>query len=253
MKIALLALLLGAACAASARSSDDDRLYELRTYHTFPGKLDALHQRFQNHTIELFARHGMASVGYWTPVGGDGQTLIYLLEFESHATREAGWKAFLDDPEWKAVFAASIEDGRLVERIDSVLLQIADFSPKPALERRAPPRLFELRTYRAAPGRLTDLNARFRNATLDLFAKHGMENVIYLHPIEPQHGAGDTLIYFLAHESREARDASFRAFGEDPEWQAARSASEEKAGGALTQPGGVTHQFLEPTQYSPLQ
>src|SRR5438477_557031 len=100
-------------------------------------------------------------------------------------------------------------------------------------------RVYELRTYTAAPGKLDALNARFREHTLKLFEKHGMTNIGYFTPLPGTKGADDTLIYFLAHRSAEAAKASFDAFRQDPDWAAARKASEQKAGGSLTVPNGV--------------
>ena len=113
------------------------------------------------------------------------------------------------------------------------------------------------RTYTTEPGRLPNLHARFRDHTLKLFSKHGMTNLLYWTPNADQKGAHNppdpenTLIYLLAHTDEAARKASFDAFGKDPEWQTARKASEEKAGGSLTAKGGVQSVLLRPTDYSP--
>src|SRR5947207_2662589 len=95
-------------------------------------------------------------------------------------------------------------------------------------------RVYELRIYYAAPGKLDALNARFRDHTLKLFHKHSMTNVGYWTLLPGQTGAEDTLIYMLAHKSQEAAKQSFDAFRKDPAWVVARSASEQKAGGSLT-------------------
>jgi len=106
------------------------------------------------------------------------------------------------------------------------------------------------------PGRLGDLNARFRDHTLRLFEKHGMTNVCYWNLAADQKGAksrlvaDNTLIYLLTHKSEEAAKASFDAFRADPAWTAAKAASEQKAGGSLTVPEGVKSEFLRPTDYS---
>ena len=84
-----------------------------------------------------------------------------------------------------------------------------------------------------------------------MFEKHGMINFGYWTPMDKDKGADNTLIYILAHKSKEAAGASFKAFGADPDWVAARKASEEKAGGPLTVPDGVKSVFMEPTDYSP--
>src|SRR5437773_1297614 len=92
-------------------------------------------------------------------------------------------------------------------------------------------RVFEMRTYYATPGKLDALFARFRDHTCKLFEKHGMSNVGYWVAATGQKGEGETLVYILAHKSPESAKASFDAFRQDPDWVAARKASEEKAGG----------------------
>jgi hypothetical protein len=138
-----------------------------------------------------------------------------------------------------------------VTHVDSKFLHATDFSPeiKPAAD--VTPRVFELRTYTATPGNLAALHARFRDHTMELFKKHGMTNVGYWSLEADQKGAADTLVYVLAHKSKEARDASFKSFGSDPHWQAAKAASEKAAGGSLTTKDGVVSILLTPTDYSP--
>jgi hypothetical protein len=110
-------------------------------------------------------------------------------------------------------------------------------------------RVFELRTYIAAPGKLDALNARFRDHTLALFKKHGMEVVGFWMPTDKEAGAGEKLVYLLAHKSRAAADASWKAFRSDPAWAAAKAASEKD--GVLT--SKVESVFLASTDYSPLK
>ena len=109
-------------------------------------------------------------------------------------------------------------------------------------------------TFTATAGNLPALDWRFRDHTLDLFAKHGMTNLVYWHlaPGSPQ--SDRMLVYLFGHASREAADKSFADFSLDPDWEKARTASEERAGGSLTEPsGGVVSEFLVPTDYSPWQ
>lgn len=110
-------------------------------------------------------------------------------------------------------------------------------------------RVYELRTYVANPGKLEALLARFRDHTCRLFEKHGIENIGYWVPLAKEDGADTTLIYLLGHPSREAAKASFAAFGKDPEWQAARQASEANGKILARPPESV---FLAATDYSPL-
>ncbi len=111
-----------------------------------------------------------------------------------------------------------------------------------------PQRVFELRTYTAAPGKLEALQARFRDHTVALFEKHGMANVGYWVPADPPRSE-DTLVYLLAHDSREAAARSWDGFRNDPAWVAAKKASE--VDGRLTVK--VESVFLRPTDFSSLE
>lgn len=109
-------------------------------------------------------------------------------------------------------------------------------------------RVFELRTYYAHPGRMSALHQRFRNHTCRLFEKHGMTLVGFWSPIDPA-AAEDKMVYVLAHASKGAADKSWSAFRTDPDWIAARDAS-EKDGPIVAK---VESLFLHPTDYSPIR
>jgi len=115
------------------RREDDEygmeaaQIYELRTYVSEPGRMDVLLDRFRNHTVELFARHGMTSIGYWIVAEQQG-TLVYLLSHHDAETAAASWEAFRSDPEWQMVRAESEKDGPVVQSVTSILLEPTDFS-----------------------------------------------------------------------------------------------------------------------------
>jgi hypothetical protein len=253
MKAILLAMTAVLLASTAFAAEPDTRAFEMRTYYAAPGKLDALHARFRDHTMKIFEKHGMVNVGYWVPPENPENKLIYLL---AHASRDAAknsWAAFGSDPDWKKAQKESELDGKLVNKVESVFLNATDYSPaiKPSVGKEG--RIFELRIYTASAGNMDALNARFRDHTLALFTKHGMTHFGYWTPQEGQKGAGNTLIYILAHKSEDAAKASFNAFRADPDWLKAREESEKKAGGSLTEGGmaGVKSVFLRPTDYSP--
>jgi len=227
----------------------ETRFFELRTYHAAPGKLDNLLARFRNHTTAIFERHGMVNIGYWLPLTNSDSLLVYLLAYPSREARDKSWKAFSSDPEWKEVAKASEANGRLVTKVDSVFLTPTDYSPVVEPSKASEPRVFELRTYHASPGKLDALHARFRDHTTALFTKHGMGQLGYWAPTEAKDGAGETLIYILVHKSPEACDASFKAFHDDPEWVKVKADSE--ANGPLTVKDGVKSVLMAPTDFSP--
>jgi NIPSNAP len=106
-------------------------VYELRVYHTYPGKLDDLLTRFRDHTMRLFEKHGMKNVAYWTPTEDPlkGNALFYVIAHPSRDAATANWKSFSEDPEWQTVRDKSEANGKLVEKVDSTFLVLTDFSP----------------------------------------------------------------------------------------------------------------------------
>jgi hypothetical protein len=237
--------------STGAAEAADTRCYEMRIYFAATGKLDALNTRFREHTCKLFEKHGMVNIGYWLPMTNTENKLVYLLAYPSREAREKSWKEFSADPDWQSAYKASEKDGKLVAKAESIFLAATDFSPAIKPSAAAEPRVFELRTYTASPGNLDNLLARFRDHTLKLFEKHGMTSFGYWTPTEKKNGAGEKLIYMLAHKSPEAAASAFKTFRADPDWIAAKKASEEKAGGSLTVQDGVKSEFLVPTDYSP--
>ena len=113
--------------------------FEMRTYTAGPGKLDALHARFREHTNALFLKHGMTVIGYWTPVPLDKptpgevdkatNTLVYILAYPDRETRDKMWKAFQSDLDWKKAREDSEKNGKLVDHVDSVFYTAMDYSP----------------------------------------------------------------------------------------------------------------------------
>jgi uncharacterized protein YbaA (DUF1428 family) len=111
-----------------------ERLFELRTYTTNPGKLAGLHARFRDHTVELFTQHGIQNVGYWIPINEDkgrDNKLVYLIAHKSIEGRAAARKAFSKDPRWKSARDASEADGKLLIKggVQSLTLKPTDYSP----------------------------------------------------------------------------------------------------------------------------
>lgn len=109
-------------------------------------------------------------------------------------------------------------------------------------------RVFELRTYTAPDGKLEDLHKRFRDHTMRIFTKHGMTNIVYFRPQDAPLSQ-NTLVYLIAHPSREAAKTNWAAFQKDPEWQ--KVASESQKDGKIV--AKVESVFLDPTDYSPMK
>lgn len=241
--------------SAAAVSSPDIGLYELRVYTAADGKFDQLVARVRDHEAPLFRKHGMIPVGFFTPANGPGQPeadrIYCILGYKDRAARDKSWTEFSADPDWKAAYRTTAAGGALQNKIDNVFLAAASYSPKPHLGGGARPRLFELRTYTANPGKLEAIHARFRDHTKALFAKHGMTSILYWRPTPGQEGGYDQkLVYMLAYPDLAARNADWSEFSEDPEWM--RVSAESQKDGLLLK-GRPDSVLLTPTSFSPLK
>lgn len=130
--ILVVGLLLGAGFAQlRAAQPAPARVFEIRTYHCLPGRLEALQERFRDHTLKIFEKHGMTNVAYWTFQDSPAKenTLIYVISHASREQAKANWAAFLADPEWQKVAAESQVDGKIIEKIESVFVDATDYSP----------------------------------------------------------------------------------------------------------------------------
>jgi hypothetical protein len=116
--------------AAQAQAQDQARVFELRTYTSHEGKLPDIVNRFRDHTRTYFDRHGMTSIGYWTPQDAptSQNTLVYIIAHPSRDAAKKNWDAFRADPDWQKARDASEANGKIVAKIDSVFLTPTSYS-----------------------------------------------------------------------------------------------------------------------------
>ncbi len=126
----VLVLALAATVLPGRSAAADGKVFELRTYTTYEGKLPNLLARFRDHTTQLFEKHGMKNIGYWVPTDEprSKNTLIYLLEHKSREAAKKSWDGFRNDPEWIKVRDASEAAGKINEKVESVYMEATDFS-----------------------------------------------------------------------------------------------------------------------------
>jgi hypothetical protein len=104
-------------------------IYEYRAYYIVPGRMPDIQRRFREVTMRLFDRHGIRVVGFWEPVIGESNELVYICAFDDLAQRQRAWASFQGDPEWQAAKKQSELDGPLVERVVNKIWKATDFSP----------------------------------------------------------------------------------------------------------------------------
>jgi len=110
--------------------ADSNRVFELRIYHTAPGKLPAVESGFRDTYSKLFAKHDLQVVGYWVPEGAADRdnTFVYLVAHSSREEAKKNWDAMLADPGTQEAIKSEEAD-KLVEKIDRTFMRPTDFSP----------------------------------------------------------------------------------------------------------------------------
>ncbi len=128
--IATATVLLMNQIAHSDPTPAKQRVFEIRTYTTAPGKLLDLLNRFRDHTTKLFEKHGMTNIGYWVPTDEprSKNTLIYILAHNSRGAAKQSWKDFQADPDWIKARDASEANGKIVTKVESIYADPTDFS-----------------------------------------------------------------------------------------------------------------------------
>jgi hypothetical protein len=121
----------GTTPAANAAQAGDDRVFELRTYTSHPGRLADVQRRFRDHTTYLFDKHGMKNIAYFVPTDTpqSQNTLIYIIAHPSREAATRNWAAFRADSAWIKARTASETNGPIVLRTQSVFMKASDFSP----------------------------------------------------------------------------------------------------------------------------
>lgn len=116
------------ATSVFAQTNNQQRVFELRTYTSHENRLSDVVARFKNHTTRFFERHGITNIGYWIPTD-QPNTLIYIVSHASREQAKKNWEAFQKDPEWIAAREASMANGPIVVKTQSVFMEPTEFSP----------------------------------------------------------------------------------------------------------------------------
>lgn len=248
MKMLISLLVLSSLQITSFAQKADTRYYELRIYYCHPGRLDALVERFRNHTMGFFEKHGMENIGYWLPTDNKDNALYYVLAYPSKEARDVSWKAFSNDPGWKEAARQSEESGKIVAKVTSVFMTPAAYSPPIKASHTGKDRIFELRTYYCFPGKLANLNRRFTDHTLKMFKKHNITSIAYWTAVDST-APPSKLVYMIAYPDSSQAKTLWEEFLADPVWVKAKAES-EKDGKIVEKVESV---FLKPLDYSKIK
>jgi hypothetical protein len=111
--------------------ADANRVFELRIYHTVPGKVSALQAEFRDKVTKIFAKHDLKAVGYWAPADAPtaDNTFIYILAHPNREEAKKHWAEFQADPAFQEMIKSQQGDAKVVEKVDSTYMDPTDFSP----------------------------------------------------------------------------------------------------------------------------
>ncbi len=244
-----LVLAVVALCGGMASVQAGEGVLELRIYTCEPGKLEALNERFRNHTMRLFEKHGMKNIAYWEASEGPtaGNTLYYIIHHASRDAAKKSWADFQADPEWQAVRKASEEKyGKILSKApEAIYMTETDYSPP--TEKARQDKVYELRTYTTALDKLPGLHSLLSGEGDKLLKAHGLRSVGYWSPTDEPHSK-NTLIHVLEHRNLEAAKESWVKLNEDRRWTAAKKKVEEEGTLLAVPPEAV---YLKTVDYSP--
>ena len=216
-RIAFASFLLALVCRCYG-SRADSTCYELRIYRCFEGRVPALQKRFQEHTLSLFKKHGIRSIGYWLPLHGEPNTLYYIIAYPDRRSRDSMWNAFAQSAEWLEVKRRSEEDGRIVDQVTSLFMTMPALSPRAEAFRSGADHTFELKTYPCASGDCSNLLAAFNDAGRKILEKQGIRTVAVWLASQPDKTPAGVVCLFV-HKSEAAARTSWEAIGRDRGWR----------------------------------
>jgi putative heme-binding domain-containing protein len=130
-KIETLPLNVDTAVRFDFFASRTPRAFELRIYSVLPGKLDAFRNRWRDHAVPIYERHGLHSLGWWVTdkkgIDGNDQFAV-LLAGESEDSIRQSIAAFHRDAEWQLIEKETERDGKLRSSVDAYKMRATDFS-----------------------------------------------------------------------------------------------------------------------------
>ena len=237
-------------CWTTAASAADHRYYELRLYTVTSNKMDGVIERFRDTVEPVRRKHGITTVGYWSASGTtNGGTFAYLMAAASKEELQKQEKAFGTDSQFKEGYAASnAKHGKTVEKIVSLPLTV-DATAKFDFGASAKPRVFDLRIYSVAPGKLEAFRNRWWNFAVPIYERHGLHSLGWWVAEKKDADGHDQFVGLFAGASLDAIQKSIGAFHQDAEWL--RIEKETETDGKLR--SGVQAFKMTPADFSSLK
>ncbi len=102
-------------------------IYELRTYEVAEDRMGELVERFSEHTIRLFKKHGIRPVLFLGKNESNPHIFSYVVSFDDNTSQTASWDSFIKDSERITIWDDSNKNGKLVINIESTNFDAIEF------------------------------------------------------------------------------------------------------------------------------
>jgi hypothetical protein len=246
-----------AALAFSPTQKKANSVIELRSYklrNNMDGMPRRLSEFLSKQQMPALQRAGISKLGYFGNLIGNGSPYVLeLAEYKNLAHLESTWDALAADKVYAEGVKAFEAAGAMgYVRLESSLLRSFDGLPAlemPKVEAGKPPRVFELRTYESNSfGSLGKKIGMFNDGEIAIFRKTGLNPLFF----------GETLIganapnltYMLWYDNLAAREANWKKFIADPEWDKLKATPGLSDAEVVS---NISNSMLNPMAYSPIR
>lgn len=222
-------------------------VYEWRVYETMRGGQAVLDNYFSTALIPALNRLGAKKVGAFSELSKNEPTILYLLiaypSFDDYVKINNALKADKDFIQASARYTEVPADKPAYLRYDSSLMVAFDGLPK-MLSPGNGQRIFELRTYEGYSEDAVRRKVKmFNEGEFDIFYRVKLNPVFFGEIIAGKNLPA--LTYLLHFKNMEERDANWKAFGQDPDWQ--KMLKDQQYANTVSK---IYRTFLEPLPYS---
>jgi len=228
---------------APPAATQDQQVYELRTYFASPGKLDDLHNRFKNHLLAFQEKYGIKNLGLWVPTDNPKRMIVALVSYPSMQARESSWARLAGDPQWIQARRASEANGRILDAVREEILT-ADQAADAMTFMGKSDYSFEIRRFTAESGKAEDVKVLVRDQVYD---EVGKSNAVirFFSPTGEGNRTSTTLMAFIVRPKADAESTEFVTTRGGISTGGGSNAT------AATRIPGEIVTTLKPTEYSP--
>jgi hypothetical protein len=236
------------AISSSAKPQKKNKeIYEWRVYETMRGGQPVLDSYFSTALIPALNRLGVKTVGAFSEMSKDEPAILYLLivysSMDDYLKINESLKTDKDFLQAASTYNQQPSEKPVYARMDTSLMIAFDGLPQMIAPEKGP-RMFELRTYEGYSEDAVSRKIRmFNEGELDIFKKTKLNSVFFGEVIAGKNRP--CLTYMVTFKNMEERDANWKGFSADPDWQ--KISKDPQYANTVSK---IHKTFLEPLPYS---